>query len=241
MTDALTIDVTAVEVLTAHEQKTKERCDKIIQAGKKHFRRTMRALARYNRLRLYRAEHKTFEAFVLAQFGISRSRAYQLITASLLSTQVDIQNERQARELKRLPETVRPLAWDMAKHMAAVVAPGQPIPARIVKAAVNVLDTAKATGGYVDTGDGKMTALDAAVTQETHEITKRQQQHIATSIEAANGLSDDTKYTGKAAVVSVDKHRHFMTLIVPDDLLAGVEPGEIVTFAIYVKGKPACN
>ena len=167
--------------LSAHERHTKARCDAIIKAGRKHFLRTCRALARYNRLRLYREEYPTFEKYVKAELGVSRGRAYQMIAASLLSTQVDVQNERQARELIQLPEPVRPLAWEIAKDWARDTAPGKDVPVRLIKAAVSVVVTAIETGGYVDTGNGEMTGLDAALTQEVHETMLRQRQHIKDS------------------------------------------------------------
>lgn len=187
MTNELTIDQDTGEIidvpskLTAHERHTKARCDLLIQAGKKHFLRTCRALARYNRLRLYREDYPSFEQYVKAELGLSRGRAYQLIAAGLLSTQVDIQNEKQARELIQLPEPVRPLAWELAKDWASEAAPGKDIPVRFIKAAVSVVVTAIETGGYVDLGNGDMTAIDAALTQEAHELMQRQRQHIKDS------------------------------------------------------------
>ncbi len=168
-------------MLTMHERHTKARCDAIIKAGKRAFLRTCRALARYNRLRLYREDYPTFESYVEAEIGISRRRAYQLIAAGLLSTQVHIQNERQARELLQVPEPVRPLAWELAKDWAKDAAPGKDVPTRFIKAAVSVVITAIETGGYVDTGNGEMTAIDAALTQETYEMMLRQRQHVKDS------------------------------------------------------------
>jgi hypothetical protein len=170
------IDVAAA--LSPAERRTKARCDAIIKAGKKHFLRTCRALERYNRLRLYREDYPDFETYVNTEMGISRRRAYQLIAAGLLSTQVHIENERQARELISLPEPVRPLAWELAKDWAKEAAPGKEVPVKFVKAAVSVVVTAIETGGYVDTGNGEMTAIDAALTQEAHESMMRQRQHI---------------------------------------------------------------
>jgi hypothetical protein len=167
--------------LTTAERRTKARCDAIIRAGKKSFLRTCRALARYNRLRLYREDYPSFEQYVKAELGITRGRAYQMIAAGLLSTQVDIQNEKQARELIQLPEQVRPLAWELAKDWAKEAAPGKDIPVRFLKAAVSVVVTAIETGGYVDTGNGEMTGIDAALTQDVHESMMRQRQHIKDS------------------------------------------------------------
>lgn len=223
--------------LSPHEQLTKARCKLLLGNGKRHFLRTCRTLVRINRYRLYRDQYKTFDDYVQAEFGIGARRAYQLIAAALVSTTVHIENERQARELKRLPASIQPLAWDIAKNMASQVAPGKPIPSTIVKAAVNIVDTAKVTGGYVDTGDGKMSAMDAAVTQEVHEIQQRQRQHIASAVERKNGINPDvtTKYTGTANVKGIMKPAHLLILKVPDDLLNSVRKGQDVTYAVYVK------
>lgn len=212
----LTID--AVAELTEYEQRTKRRCDLIVNRGKRHFLRVGRALYRLNHMRLYRNEAPTFEAYVKAQFGFSRSRAYQLISASLLSTQVEVQNERQARELSRIAPELQPAAWEMAKHLAEQVAPGQIIPTRFVRAAINVLDTAQATGGYVDTGTGEMEAMDAAVTQETFEIAQRQREHIRTSWERRNDLNADPLRRAVAHVMS--SYGSTVTLDFDDALVA---------------------
>lgn len=50
--------------------------------------------------------------------------------------------------------------------------------AAVYNAVLSVLDDAQATGGYVDTGDGEMTALEAAVATEVQERIYRQQEAI---------------------------------------------------------------
>jgi hypothetical protein len=213
------IDVAAA--LSPVERRTKARCDLIIQAGKKHFLRTCRALARYNRLRLYREDYETFDKYVKAELGITRGRAYQMIAAGTMSTAVDIQNEAQARELMPLPEEVRPLVWDMAKGMAKEIVPGKPVPTRFIKAAINVLVTAEVTGGYVDTGDGTMHALDASVTQEVHETVKRQRQHIRDHIEQQNGDNGRKKLVERKAFYTThDFKRGTVTLWLGSDVSA---------------------
>ena len=66
-------------------------------------------LKELQQLEVYKETHKSFEAFVLAEFGLSRARAYQLIEAAEvdanLSTIVDNrpQNEAQLREVAKAP------------------------------------------------------------------------------------------------------------------------------------------
>lgn len=177
----MTTDLVA---LTDIERTELLQLEDTIQQGMNTFVSVGTALLAIRDKKLYRSEFTSFADYVETRWEISRSRAYQLISAGIMSTQVDIQNEKQARELKRLPEPLQPLAWDIAQRMSAEIAPGKAVPSRIVKAAVNVVEGAESTGGYVDLGDGQMTALDAAVVQETFEIQKRQRQHIRDSIDA---------------------------------------------------------
>lgn len=114
-------------------------CERVIADGLRTFVEVGRALARIRDEELYKAEHSTFEAYCKARWDLSRPRAYQLIdSADIVSTMVDNKlppptNERQARELAKLPEAEQPEAWAeavetapagvvTAKHVATVVA-----------------------------------------------------------------------------------------------------------------------
>lgn len=211
--------------------------EEVIERGMDTFATVGAALLAIRDEHLYRQDYLSFAAYVEDRWHITRQRAYQLITAGLMSTRVDIQNEAQSRQLNRLPEDEQPLAWSIAEDLSAKIAPDKPIPVRILKAVVNVLDTAKKTKGYVDTGDGTMDAIEAAVTVDTYETAKRQQQHIRESLERQEGNGDRPRFTGEFTVYHVSQDKHLLVLIVQPDLLQAVGQGEKGNYVIYLTGK----
>lgn len=77
----------------------------IIDLGERSFIATGQALAEIRDSRLYLSVGaRTFGAYVKDRFAMSRSRAYQLIDAAVLSTVVDVPNEAVARELAPLKD-----------------------------------------------------------------------------------------------------------------------------------------
>lgn len=91
--------------------------ESVIERGKQTFIEVGKALLEIRDSRLYLENHTTFEDYCRARWGWSRPRAYQLIEAAAMSTVVDIQNERQARELAPLrdePEKAKQV-WEQAK------------------------------------------------------------------------------------------------------------------------------
>ncbi len=93
--------------LTAAEQNSFARCEKIIAGGLRTFQEVGTALLEIQRDRLYRQVAATFEEYCRERWGFTRQRAHQLISASKMSTTVDIANERQARALGVVPEADR--------------------------------------------------------------------------------------------------------------------------------------
>lgn len=99
--------------LLAHDELTQlADCERIIEDGYTTFLKVGLALAKVRDAKLYRADHKTFEAYCEKRWSMTRTRAYQLISSAALtgalSTMVDIPvpaNERQARELQGLDES----------------------------------------------------------------------------------------------------------------------------------------
>jgi hypothetical protein len=221
--------------LTPAEFKRLLELEAVIDRGMTTFVDVGLAMLSIRDEKLYRKGYATFERYVNARWNITRGRAYQLITAGLLHTQVDIQNERQARELKRLETpTERRIAWELAKEAGASIAPGKDVPTVAVKAAVDAISEAKVTDGNTDPGTGEMEAISARVTQEVYESVQRQRQHVRERLEKQNGNENDAKYTGSFTVVHVDGGRGFVTLCAPD-LAAAVGAGERGTFIVYVK------
>lgn len=81
-----------------------------IQRGRNTFIEVGLALLEIRKSRLYKQDYETFEDYCKERWGWSRPRVYQLMDAASLSTVVDVQSERQAREfapLRDKPETIK--------------------------------------------------------------------------------------------------------------------------------------
>lgn len=173
------IDTGLSTTLTADEFAELERCETEIAFGLDTFVKVGRALHIIHSRRLYRHIYADFQDYCRMRWGFSGSHAYRLMSGAEIAEQVspigEIKSEAVARALGEIPDPIaRKAVW-----AAAVKAVGaEHVTAAIVKGAQTVLETAQATGGYVDTGDGEMTALSAAILQETTERAERQRQHI---------------------------------------------------------------
>jgi hypothetical protein len=106
--------------LTSEEVTALASYEWVIRDGLSTFYKVGTALVEIRNRKLYRGEHRTFEAYLREKWGITRQRAYQLIDAAAitddLSTTVDIlpQNENQARALKSAPADQRAEIWQKA-------------------------------------------------------------------------------------------------------------------------------
>jgi len=116
MTAVLAADLTDAECGALVE------CERAIERGLKTFVEVGRALAAIRDGQLYRTDYATFEAYCDERWTLSRPRAYQLIeAAAVVSTTVDTgyrppSNERQARELARVPGDERSDVWREANE-----------------------------------------------------------------------------------------------------------------------------
>lgn len=105
------------DILTASESTALAEHEAVIERGIQTFYEVGIALADIRDRKLYRADYGTFEDYAEKRWQMSRPRAYQLIeAAAVVSTTVDIglpapENERQARELGRIPEPERAKVW----------------------------------------------------------------------------------------------------------------------------------
>lgn len=110
--------------LTASEKQELKECELIVKRGLNTFQDVGDALHRIRDGKLYRATHKTFEAYVIQTFNFSRGRASHLIaaakTAENLSTTVDISkvNERSLRPLAGLTPATQRIAFAQAAEDA---------------------------------------------------------------------------------------------------------------------------
>lgn len=122
-----------MNALTKDERQLRDVHIEVIRQGMSAVEEVARSLIVLRDKQLYRETHASFEAFCRDTFSIGKSRAYQLIewveTKDELSTTVDTtaMNERQARELNKLPEEERAEVWQEA------IADGEPTAAKIAE------------------------------------------------------------------------------------------------------------
>ena len=127
--------------LTRAESQTLSRHEKVVERGVKTFIEVGRALMaiRDDARKLYR-EYGKFEDYCKERWGFQASRARQFIAAAKTAESVDmstVSNERQAKELTRVPEDQRQSVLDWATEKAD----GKPLTAAAIrKAAEEVLD-----------------------------------------------------------------------------------------------------
>ena len=129
---AVAMPSTDLAPLTRAEAIALGDCEQRIERGLKTFIEVGSALAAIRDNRLYRATHESFETYCRERWNLSRPRAYELMTAAeVVSAMADTEqpptNERQARELAKVPEPERAEVWAEAvertdgKPTAAVV------------------------------------------------------------------------------------------------------------------------
>lgn len=106
-----------MELLTVQEGEALAELEQVIERGLTTFVDVGNALLTIRDERLYRADYATFEDYCEERWGLTRRRAYQLMDAAgAVSTMVHTglpapENERQARELGRVPEDQRAEVW----------------------------------------------------------------------------------------------------------------------------------
>lgn len=125
--------------LTVAEADLLAMCEDTISRGLRSFIETGNALADVRDNRLYRADFATFEDYCAERWQISRPRAYELMSAasvvSEISDKIDVPpptNDAQARELAKLPEADRAEVWTKTHEATG----GKPT-AAAVRAAAN--------------------------------------------------------------------------------------------------------
>lgn len=105
------------DILTASESTALAEHEAVIERGIKTFYEVGTALADIRNRKLYRADYGTFEEYAHQRWSMSRTRAYELMSASaVVSAIADTEmpapaNEGQARALSRVPEAERATVW----------------------------------------------------------------------------------------------------------------------------------
>ena len=139
-----------------------------------------RLLSQVRDNRLYeKIGYGSFSRYIAGEFSeqFSRSTAYRWMQTAekneLLANEKASMSQNAAQVLNQQPEALQVV---IAKT-AAKRADGNQVTARDVTVVAEVVGQMVATG-HVDTGNGMMHAVEAALTQEEHEIGMRQRQHI---------------------------------------------------------------
>lgn len=124
--------------LTLIEVERLQELEQVIDSGLESFVEVGEALATVRDEKLYRAEHRTFEAYCKDRWGFSRDYGYKLIAGSKAAKNVDhgIQkpNARQARELAKAPSEKQAEVWKKASS------DGKPTVAKVKEAVAEVVD-----------------------------------------------------------------------------------------------------
>lgn len=185
----------------------------VIERGLQTFYEVGTALLAIRDKRLYRADYSTFEDYCRERWQLKQSRAYQLMDAANVMTNLQSStivelptNESQVRQLTQLDEEAQRLAWEVVQQTA----PAGKVTAAHVKSVVSVLKGVVTTGA-IDNGTGESVpvvadVLKAAVTEETYERMRRQEAHMeqarvnkvaqeqARALRIEQALKPDAKY-----------------------------------------------
>lgn len=162
--------MTELAKLSALEEAKLEEYEGQIEAGLKTFVMVGNALRSIRDGELYRATHRTFDAYCQHRWGFKRRNAYQLMDGATVSdnvrhgAQTDIlpSNERQTRPLTKLEPDQQIEAWEQVVEAATDI--GMPITGRLVETVVskylNQKDYAGHERGQVSVEDDEYSSQD---------------------------------------------------------------------------------
>jgi hypothetical protein len=187
-------------VLTPEERALLKTLEKRISHGWQSFTDVGDALLTVRDRKLYREKYRTFGDYSEKEWGFSRQRAHQLMDAATtthaLSTTVDIQSEREARELKGTVKIVEALSPESQQALSTFLktSTGSDRPTTSqVKAVAEVVQKIDAHGTVQHpdngeevpfaslTGEQRVAVVRENVTNSTYERVKRQEGHIEES------------------------------------------------------------
>ena len=139
--------------ITLTESAKLAELERTIEAGLATFVEVGQALMEIRDGRLYRSEHKTFEAYCRDKWNMGRTYAHRLMAAAETHETLPMGNkpatERQARPLTKLPSREHPRAWAQAVEIAG----GKQPTAKQVEQAIRATaprSKKKARGSYED-------------------------------------------------------------------------------------------
>jgi hypothetical protein len=111
-----------MNAMTHAELQDLLRLEKMIDSDLKAAFAVGRALGEVRDRALYRNTHTSFEVYCRQRFGIGKSRAYQLLISTKVSSVVPITNESQARALAGLAPEVQRRVFEAAAAKGKVTA-----------------------------------------------------------------------------------------------------------------------
>jgi hypothetical protein len=120
--NSASVNASDLEDITLEESRDLVRLEKVIDGGLQTFLEVGAALAEIRDRRLYRIEHKTFEAYCRDKWSIGRTYAHRIMAAAETVEMLPMGNkptsERQARPLTKIPAENRVEAWQRAVERA---------------------------------------------------------------------------------------------------------------------------
>jgi len=184
------IDVGTETELSQSEADELGRCEAVIQRGLRTFFEVGTALLRIRELRLYRAEHATFEDYCQERWEMGRRYVNQIIAASQVRENLGAmapkqlpENERQARPLARLEPELQRAAWQQVLEAAA--AEGRITAAHVEQVVKEMI--------------GQSAAADAFPSADETEVAPAQQEVIIEQADEDGLFSDDDPAPAAAA------------------------------------------
>lgn len=193
--------------LNSLERTELRNAESVIERHVGAFLEVGRALTDIRDKRLYREEHKTFEAYVKAKWDFKKDYAYRLIAASVVMENVDNcqqkpATEAQARPLVSLPAEEQPVAWQAAVERAEEQ--GKPITAAIVAEVVEEMKAPESVpsdnGDAPDVATSVLLAKNSDKIKPTHDqlvklaaMTEKQQDAIMRAVDGGKTLSQAMK------------------------------------------------
>lgn len=169
------------DITITREQRLAEQ-EAIIEAGLNTFLDVGRALLIVRDERLYEPTYPDFKTYLFERYEVSQKQLYEYMEVAAIADSISSDSPIGESETLSIDayqalgdiedKVERRAVLQLAKQVK--VKPTAPI----IRAAQTVIEDMKLTGGFVDVGDGKMTAATAAVIQSVADRKNRQLDHI---------------------------------------------------------------
>lgn len=221
---------TSLAVLESRpDQERFAELERVIGAGMKTFMQVGEALAEVRDTKFYRLDgYATFEAYVFKKWGMSRSRAYQMIdaseTAEVLSTNVDIANEAMMRAISPMVKMYQEDAcrlWDRLNeeqggHLSAAILTLHVEEYMRLRQQVHNVDTVEALETIRDTY-----CIDASILLASLPDALRELVELAVQVKGRTDFRGGMKFKGGANIATIrtaiKKNQHVLLDALSDE------------------------